>query len=740
MQYSSDSTSKNQSTEEGSKPNRSSLSYWKKWVKAARDNRKAKRHRTESKAAWCEYEKDSIDLSSGELKREDAEYERCYPAYWSASKTIEPAYYARTPKTSIARRFGVNDVNALTQSLIAERLSEYNIENSNFDEAMRRLVGDFLHADKASLQIIYNTQTEKTRMPLTQGANGEYLDNESLYEGEVLQDDDGLFYQTDQVREDTQRIYVSAAPYDEIIHTPDAKCWEDIQEIGYKFCLSREDAEQRFGEEKASKINWKRGKQKEDEEESEKDDLAGEYIEGFEIFCKKTKTVYWISEQYTEDILDSKPDPYGFKGFFPSTPFIIGSPPSGHLYPTPVYVQLAPTIKQLHKCYSKIFKLIDSIRRRALVDGTCPELLEAFDELDDREFIVVENLQKLVEKAGNLEGLIWYIPVQELVSAISELSQLDQKFSDLFDLWFGVPDVLKGVVDPLTTAAAEQIASGAAHDRFQYAKSQIQKAARDAIDMMLDLSLNVYSDEKIARITGYQYMTEKQQMQFPIALAALRSDEERLVRIDIETDSTSFVNKTQEMKNRNSVVQTVIGGLKEIGGMIQTSPEGAMIAFNTVAHALEGQEGGKDFIEEVKGFTKSWLEKAQTPPQGPPPPDYEQMKLQIKSQELALKESALQLKKYEIDLKQQKEEFKLMLEQQQQQFAQWLQSNYMSLDQYKTELQAQETAAEEQRLAKEADAKVIEASKPSAQEAPSAVVNISIPPPPEPVPNFPVLL
>lgn len=702
---------------EEKKDERSTIQYWLKWIKSSKENSKAKRHRDETKRAWAEYEKE-IDKSAVEGGSYN---ERSYPIYWASSKTIEPAYRARTPKLCTDRRFGLNDSVALTASLIAERLATNLIESCSYDEVITKAVAEFIHGDKATVQLVYDAEIldKPVRKNLQANDDGNYLDEEGMpYDDEVFEDEQG-YYGNAQSKE-IGKQYISLAPacYDEVLHTPDAKCQSEILDLAFYFCLSKDEALKRFPDLEGKNVNWKTRKGDSDEEYQEKEgvDLPGKFIDGWEIWCKHTKNVYWVSPTgYPADFLDVKPDPYELKDFFPAPAFIIGSPPAKHLYPTPAYVHLAETIDQLHKCYSKVFNLIKSIRRRAIVDGSNPEVLQAFEDLGDQEFVTIQNLNALVEKGG-IQNLIWYIPVQELVQAITELNALDGQFRNNFNEWFGVPDILRGVSDPLTTATAEQIASNAAHDRFRYHKLLIQKLERDAIEKMLDLALKVYSDEKIARIVGFTYMQPDQQQAFPEALALLRNDEERLIRIDIETDSTSFVNEIQDNQHRTQVFQTLMAGMKEITSMLQVSPQYAAVALHAVMSVLDGLKGSKEFTEELKGYTQQLIDQAMNPPPQEPPPDYEMLKIQVMQMSEQSKMFALQIKQHESQAALQKDNYELTLKQQAEQFQQWLQANYFRLEEQKAEMQRyevilseKEKMIEEQRLAQQ---QMIDAYKP----------------------------
>ena len=722
----------NDSKGEETEDRRSSIRYWLRWIKNAKENKHAKRHRRESREAWDEYEKESRVSS-------DDQYDgpRPYPIYFSSCKTLESAYFAQNPEMRSRRKFEISDTPALVAALITDRLGDYHIENGQLYPTIMKSVQNFIHTDMATTQVIYEADVNEERIEMEKrgkGLRAEYYmpGEEEPYEGEddLFEDDNGPFISRRTVS--NPRIYVEPALYDDMLFTPEAKCESQIKEKGYYFAVPREEAEERFNVK--GKIAWKKGKRSERDDSDEDVPIEGDYIDGWECHCKYSGKIYVVSPDcYPTDFLEIRE--YGLAGFFPSPPAIIGSPPAKHMYPTPMFIHLRPTLDQLHSAYNKVFELIDSIRRRCLVDGSCPELLDAFDELNDQEFIVVENLGELVNKIGNIQNLVWYLPVQELVQAIKELMELDSMFRANFNEWFGVPDILRGVSDPMDTAAGQQIATGTAHDRFRTQKALVNRLVRDTLEMMIDLSLKKFPDELIAQIVGYQFMSPEYQAVFAEALALARDDKQRLIRVDIQTNSTTFSDENRENANRIRVAEVTTNIIHEIGGLLQQGqPQMAAIALTAGLGVLEGVPGNDTTIEMLRQYGMQVIQQAMQPQdQGPPPPDYEMMKLEIKNKEVEIKDLALQLKKYEIDRREERENNKIAIQQmvdrfeaalkeQSQQFTQRLEALYFQLDSRAQDNQDAESFAEEDRLARqveiEGQAAIMEAVKPAEPKEP----------------------
>jgi hypothetical protein len=163
---------------------------------------------------------------------------------------------------------------------------------------------------------------------------------------------------------------------------------------------------------------------------------------------------------------------------------------------------------------------------------------------------------------------------------------------------------------------------------------------------MFDAALKVYEPEEIAQIVGLEFMTPEEQALFPQALAILKNDTQRLIRLDIETDSTSFVDERQQQAQVNAVVQTLMTGLKEISSMFQNAPEFAPIAMQALLKTLSSLPGGKEFEDDVRQQVYQVM-AAKQQPQGEPPPDPKM--LEIASRErIALTQSTNDVQKAQI--------------------------------------------------------------------------------------------
>lgn len=640
---------------------RNNPDFWRKWVNGARKAKPAARHRRITTDAYREYEKANLsDYSSSDdlqinTNATSQELARIYPAYFSAVNTIEPALYSRTPEIITERRFDIQDDLANTMSLISERAATWLIENSYFDDVMTTANADFIHGSKATNQLIYECELEDTEVTKTliPGENeGEFLisDNGKPFKGVVQQDpNSGMYFGTvveKVAKKGTKEIYLAPACYDEIVHTPTAKIYPDIREMGYYFCYPEHEAREKFDNSIFEGYAWKSGpaSQSQGTVKTNRQLETGErFMDGWEIWDKESKTVFWISEGVPGKFL-KKPvsDPYGLKNFFPSPPFIINGKPSKNMYPTPVWEHIRPTADQLNLMYQRLFGLIDAARRRAIVDGD-QDLINALNATD-LMFVSSRSLKGIIEKGG-LQNMVHYVPVQEIVAAISEINAQQDILDAKIEKWMGIPDVVQGQTDPIETLGAQEIKANSAHDRWRNSKKKLQQLARDSIEMMLDLFYRVYEIDEIAQIVGFNYMQESDKAQFQAAVEALKNDDERIIRIGIETDSMTFVDQGLKTQRVNAAVTTVTQGLKQAADMLEISPDYANIAMQAILLSLDQSDIGVKFKAPVKAAVEALItkqEEAAKDPQ-PPAPDPAMLKIEWEKEKFNLEAPLKQL-------------------------------------------------------------------------------------------------
>lgn len=734
--------SKVDQVKKASEEDRSTVAYWHQFVRAGK--KAAKRHWTDAEEAYREYE-----------IREDC----IYPIYKISADKLVSAIYGKDGEPRSRRRFGIDDSLALTAAMINDRLGEHLMEEGSFYEAIQAATHDLVHGSKGATQVLYAADTETSRVVVERGANGEgyYAEDGSPYSGEVLEDEEGTYYEEKIAK--NKRIRLAPLPFDEVIHTPEAKCGDEVYEIGYKFKLGKEEAEKLFNPDGTKQLPYKTIKSTREDHETAGDDEDNyeserQVLEGWECYCLHSRKIYWVSLDYN-DFLKVSDDKYKLRKFFPSPKFALINKRRKSLYPTTAWSYLKSTADQLSELYSRCFNLIKAVEPKCLVHGASEDLIELLNSRGGT-YISAGKMLDILEK-GNLENLMQFIPVRELVEALRLAITVEEHFNNKFYEFYHLPDVLRGQTAVEKTASEVQINQDEAHDTFRTIRERVVKLARDSLELMLDLAYQVMTDEEIAEIVGYQFLpmgtpavpaqpgSEQNPQGVPAvppepghkerffdALELLRSDRQRIIRIDFETNSTSFKKDAQEIQKSQVISTMLTQGL----GFIQSiqQPQYIPVAMNMLLNTMEAIGGSSKIEDMVRRAQKEINEAKKNPP--PPPPDYEQMKIQVKQQEMQMKgqesqaktqmegvrlkldaqesqgkqsiESALmQIRALEVNAKIEMEQVKQAFSQQLEGALIQLEQQRVEIERYSALLSAQESLLEEVRLRQESDSAMV---------------------------------
>lgn len=606
---------------------------------------KARWHWEDCKEAWREYLRTEPSARTASASTASRRTKNYYPIFWASVKNLLPAYYSRTPNTLAKRLFDSQDPAGKVAAQLIERLSKALLNKSPLTSAMTHASVEFVLCDKTTAKMhceeVVGMADEQ--IPVIQNVDtGEYMMQDGTLvdmEAEILQLEDGtlvITIQTEQVID--YKISMLPVNYDDIIHTPNARTWDEICQIGFRFYLTKPQFIKRFGSDKLRDVVFTASKDEEGNKggADSTNDKESNVVELWEIWDKDTKLVSVVS-QYTKTILiDEYPDPYELKGFFPCAPFVISTKPSKNLYPTPAFVQLKPIIFQLHRIFDRFCKLTSALKRKGIADAQLADVVAALKDNTDTELTIAKNYQQILERGGLASAISWF-PLQELSNALNETQQTQANFEAMFDKLFGVPDVVRGSTNPNETASAQQQKGEFYNLRTSWDQLQFQEMARCLIEMQVEIALAKMTPEMLKKYMGVQFLDEADKPFVDEALAILTNDQEMDIRVEIETDSMSYMNDKQNQEQRAAAGQIVIQGLQQVASA--ENPAMMTPIAQVLFATLRSYPMGKDFENTVADALKKMEEAANTPPPAPPiDPNIElnQAKIQVENGKLQL--------------------------------------------------------------------------------------------------------
>lgn len=639
-----------------------SIAYWKSQIKYAK--KAAKASRTAADDAWREY------ISSFEIEPTMKSHKRVqatrFPIYWSSVRSIQPFLYSRTPTViSMPMLDTINDKLADLCCECVERLGKYLLHRQPFDRIMYAVRDDFIHAGKACPRVIYEatttTETEKIRIfpkmesqpvppappmpgqppadpnqpPQMQEVQVGWMDDlgkDIAFDGEPMVDEEGLYIE--QVTECLEDEKLEAIPcsYKDILHTPHARSEDEVTWKAYYSQLTRHDVKNLFGEEVAADMPYSKKRRDEDESEAQRESktTGDKFVGIWEIWSKSDRKVRFLPDGYDgfivplgadpDDVDETKAidDPYELPKFFPSPEFILGTVGPDNMYPTPDYVQLKPFIQQLHALLDRFRRLVRANKVRGVYDASIQELADLAGTTPfDGDYIGINNFQGQIVGKGGLESVVQHFPTDKLTEAISVIQGVIQAYQAQFNELYGIPDILRGVSDPNETAAAQQQKGKYLSLRASAVQREFQRLCRDTLEMLIDLALLKFQDDRLYDIMGYSKKDPEEQAMFPQVLALLRDFDNRLIRVDIETDSTITFNQDADVERRVRLADTLTKGIQAATAAANGDQDILAISLNTLLFVVRGLPNGKTIADDME----SVIQKITTRPPPPPPPD-----------------------------------------------------------------------------------------------------------------------
>ena len=452
-----------------------------------------------------------------------------------------------------------------------------------------------------------------------------------------------------------------------------ARAWEEVDCVWRRVKMSRKALEARFGAEIGGKVPLDCSAHGEDR--AREPDEDHDRAEVYELWCKSEKRAVWFTRSHA-DLLDDQQDPLGLPHFFPCPRPVYATLRTDSLVPIPDYVEYQDQAAELDDLTARIDALTDAVKCAGIYDKNFPALERLLQDGHDNELVPVESWAALVEKGG-LTGTFDLLPMQEIAETLMLLYKArDAVKADLYEIT-GMSDIIRGNTAPEETATAQTIKSHFVTRRLAERQAQVERFARNLIDIMGHVIAGHFSPETLARITGVRLIPDaatKQALQVqaqgqpqgmvqpgmpapaPLppqvvealgrptwdeVMALLRDRPGRRFRIDIETESMVAPDNAQEQAARTQFLETAGQFLNQAVQAGAQTPEMVPLLGRMLMFGVRGFRVGRELDDAFEQFVRAMDEKAKAaPPDGAaagPPPSPEMLRVQG---ELKLKEQA----------------------------------------------------------------------------------------------------
>jgi hypothetical protein len=675
-----------------------------------------------SAAMWIRRGKRIVDRYMD--KRSEGQANRLkYNILWSNIENLKPAIYAQTPKPEVERRFLDKDPVGRVAADALERTISYYLHTTPFGSVMRQTRNDYLLVGRGVPWVRYVPTFKQAGLV----GSGQVTEDMEAGDDEPLEE---IAY------EEVMADYVHWQDFGHSI----ARTWEEVFCVWRKVYMTREQMKNRKFE------AWNEVPL--DYTEKELKELPtddGKKATVYEIWDKNRRKAYWIAKSWPK-FLDVRDDPLQLDKFFPCSEPMYATLSNDSLIPVPDYAEYQDQAQELDELTNRIGLMQKAIKAAGVYDASQPALKRLLTEGVENELIPVDSWAAMAEKGG-LKNAIELLPMKEIAETLLALYETREKvLSDLYQIT-GLSDLIRGDTKASETATAQQIKSNFINLRLSEKQREMQRLARNTIEIMGNIIARHFTLDTIKRVSGLQLFTEAEKAQIqakaqaqamqgqmaqqgaPAAspapgqpqtqpqsngippeiqerlsqpsweqvYALLQDNPDRCFRISIETDSTVQADEQQQQQEATQFVEAIGGFLKEAQDMAG-NPDMAVFLGEMLSWACRRFPISRDLQGAIDTLTEKLAKTAANPP--PAKPDPEMAKVQQQGQIAQAKlrqdqqqaQSEMQLEAMKAHMADQAEQAKAHREQQMEVFK-------AHLEQANSQREAQQEAAQAQQQA-----------------------------------------
>lgn len=433
--------------------------------------------------------------------------------------------------------------------------------------------------------------------------------------------------------------------------------------------LGKEELKEQFGYEASDEeLNYTAGK-----------DTERKLAEVWEIWDKtEKKRIYMLAQAAKNEFLKDSDDPYGIDNFFPCVDLTFLTN-GKDIIPIPEYELYRKKAVELNNISASADMLEKKVKFVITTDKTNQD--NALDMANAAEGDIVTLQTPNPMATGNNGAYLGYLPIKEAVELLEhrELKKAQLK-QDIYDIT-GIADIMRGATDANETATAQQIKGVFGTMRFQDKQKCVQAFVVNVFEIIAEIICENWDAETLAEITStiLPSVEEKEQIRAKVAelqviqsnpnyvqaaqqgliqvpqvskeefkkleqpswdeiISIMRDDKLRSYTIDVQSSATIF----DDLSEQNASVNQLAATFKDIAfSAIQLASPEVLRAYIPIAkmqltNIKVGRAIAKQLIDALENGAEE-LEKRNNEPDFNP-------ELQVKQQELALKQADLQRK------------------------------------------------------------------------------------------------
>ena len=465
---------------------------------------------------WVERGRKIVERYRDERNAVNQGREVRYNVLWSNVETLKPVLYGRTPKPDVARRHkDESDPAAALGAEIITRCLEWEDDVEEFDDVMQAVVEDRLLPGRGVARVFYEPEFGPEEEIEDEDEDAEAGGEDEGESGESGDDAGGAGApiaggapeSSASTRPTFRPVVSERAPiryvfWEDYRESP-ARTEDEIWWKAYRSYLTRDQLVERFGDlGNKIELDYTPSGVNTDPAEGPAPD-AFKKASIWEIWDKRKKEAVWIAKNHADAPLDTKDDPLGLPGFFPSPKCLRATTTNDKRTPVADYVEYQDQAQELDNLTARIDRLVRALKVAGVYAGAEKAILQQLiDDGSENRLIPVEDWAAFAGDKGGLQGLIMWLPVEQIASVLVRLYDARDRILAIIYQTTGIADILRGETNPTETLGAQQLKSQFATRRISKAQKDVARFARDLMRLRGNVIACHFSQDTLEGMTG----------------------------------------------------------------------------------------------------------------------------------------------------------------------------------------------------------------------------------------------
>lgn len=594
---------------------------------------------------------DSIDKLYANLERlANVTRDRQFQMFWANIQVLAPSVYSRPPVPVVVPRFQDTSPLKLLTSELLERTANVLFEIADIDSIMRLIRDDLVVLARGCVWLRYEAKGT-----------------------------DGYLY---------ERVCIDYVDRKDFLHDP-ARTWGEVDWVAKASYLDKKAMRKRF--QKTSGDAYKDAAYETRKDDSGDDSTLKACV--WEIWSKSLNRVVWVSEG-CDKLLDDGPPHLTLDGFFPCPRPAYSTVQRRSLVPIPDMLFYKDQLEEINELTARIGALSDAVKVRGFYPAGAGEIGDAIEAAvkkttDNQVLVPVANWAMI--GTGGVKDMIVWLPIDMIVTTITELVALRKQLIDDVYQITGLSDIMRGSTEPSETLGAQELKSQYGSIRIRDRQAELVRLARDITRIAGEIMAENYQpktflamsqmtvksnadvlkevaplQEQLQKLTAdaqtamqdpetqamaqrdpqkarevmqqvqqhasqleQQIAKLKQQPTLEAAMALLRDQKLRPFMLDIETDSTIAPDENATKQRATEFVTAVGGFMAQAMTTVKEVPQAAPVASQMLKFVASQFRAGR----ELEGVIQEFADQMKDLAAQPQPPNPEAIKAQQEAQQ-----------------------------------------------------------------------------------------------------------